>query len=770
MAQNTQQDSILHDKLYFPYNRILSSHDDTPRIVEGINTYITQGGKLSRRPATLELPIGTEFGRIDRLFLYETLNGRIYLLASIYDPIGAKWSMFYNRPSASTNWVQIGTLRSCDASAVPQEVSIARGLAYIRNVPTNPSSDPYGTAVFDGSGTPTLSIWGVPVPSTPAAIVGGVGLLSADITDIDTEIILTADFSPSIEDVPFTIVVDNEVMLVTANNLAGSLIVERGYAGTFAAYHSANTPVYGRIFGASDHYNQINSGWRYTYAYVSTTGQISNIAPPQTNPDLNPSFTGPFADSCPKITVYGHSDTTNIPYINIYRTTDGGGQFYFLEQISNTGSGAITYIDDSLASGATSSTYNDPIPDEVLNLEALGPTLTSNSPPPTVLAPDLVGVDAPIEGTPIAYFAGRHWYGLRNYLFYSGNEEITSGVPEECFPSGTLFENSFKFQHPLVNVKASTSALYVSTVHDTYVITGTTRDSFAVRPLYKNLGSPYNQPLSITTYGDKVVVLTNDYRIAILEGDSEPRIISDPLYTDLVDAINLGGEVEITYFGDLEKEWIVVAVHNQADTSKSRQFIYDVKLSKKAERDFWFTPWSIPSVVCFSGRIYEDSSQRRLCFFSYNNTAQTGALVRIDPTARTNTDAVVNNSGTVTQNGIDYYVMFHQHVVPAGNHVNLLRLPNLTVVVNQLTLERILYPGDTDPKVYYYTDDLWFDPKSTVEAFDPARRELSTGYKTLVYPIEESCFRFTFRIQANSSTRPFDLLGYVITFNPDNGA
>lgn len=768
MAVNTQQDSILYDKLYFPYNRVLSPHDDTARIVNGLNTYVTSGGKLSRRPANVEISNAQELGRIDRLYLYETLNGRIYLLASLYDSVGDKWTMFYNRLSVVSNWVQIGTLRSCDDSAAPQEVVIARGLAFIRNIPKNPGTDPYGTAIFDGSSTPVLRPWGAPPPSAPATISGAVAKLNADITAEATTFSLDANFSPA-PTTPFVILVDYEEMLVTANS-SGNLTVTRGYGGTTATAHRINTIALYRHFGSSEHLVDVQRGWGYAYAYVSTTGQISNISPPQTNPDLMPSETGPFKDAIPEVIITGIVDTDNFPNINIYRTTDGYGQFYFLEQITNPGATTVVYEDRSLASDPTGTTFQDPVPDSVLSTRALAPTLNSNSPPPTVITPGIVGITAPVRGTPIAYFAGRIWYGIDNYVFYSGNEEITQGVPEECFPTG-LFSNQFKFQHAVVNMRSTTSALYLTTVHDTFVITGSTKDEFTVRPLYKDLGSPADQPLSMTTFSDKVVILTHDYRIAILEGDREPKIISDPLYTDIRDSITtgIGGECEITYFSELDKEWLVVAIHHQDNTSLSRQFVYDFKLSRKTERDFWFTPWSIPSVSVFSGRLYEEYSTRYLCFFTYDPTNNWGVLVRSDSTATANTDTISQNLNSA-QVGINFYADFHQHTVPAGNHVNLLRLPNLTPVVNQLTFERLLYAGDNDPQIYYYLDDLWSDPINVDVLSDPARRNLSIGYKTHIATLNEACFRFSFRIQLNNSVRPFDLLGYAITWDPDAGA
>jgi hypothetical protein len=223
------------------------------------------------------------------------------------------------------------------------------------------------------------------------------------------------------------------------------------------------------------------------------------------------------------------------------------------------------------------------------------------------------------------------------------------------------------------------------------------------------------------------------------------------------------------YFGDLDKEWLVVAIHNQNNPTLSRQFIYDIKLSKKQEKDFWYTPWSIPSVCVFSGRIYEDSSQRKLCFFVFDSVNNYGILTALDTTAETDTDTISSNLQAV-QSGIDFYATFNQHIHPAGNHVNLLRVPNLTPVVNQITLERVLHNGDSDPEVFYYLDDIWENPISVEVLNDPARRNLPTGYKTHIVTLNEACFRFSFQIRINNSVKPFDLLGYTITWDPDAGA
>ena len=177
--------------------------------------------------------------------------------------------------------------------------------------------------------------------------------------------------------------------------------------------------------------------WQYTYCYKSITGQYSNTVAEEQNPDFNQSQTFAFADLCPKMTVEGHSDTTNIPSIVIFRTTNGGGTYYEVETISNTGAGSITYEDKHYASGASSTTYSDPYPDGKLDTTKVAPTLVSNSPPPTVNEPLVTGTDTPtLAFGKMAVFQNRHWLVVGNRLYASGGEETTLGNPDESFKIG----------------------------------------------------------------------------------------------------------------------------------------------------------------------------------------------------------------------------------------------------------------------------------------------------------------------------------------------
>lgn len=780
MAQNTQLDSQALQPLYFPYNRILAELDDTPHLVAGLNSSVTLGGKLTKRPGTLPILNGDEppvntMGlplRMDRCSIYETLESppKMYLIASFYDSGDGLWKAYYNRPASSTGWVLMTNTRSLAESTAPHEIAVSRGLAYIKALPASGASDKYGTAIFDGT-TIDVRFWGLPQPTVPAHINGEVTRFAAGVTDTDTAWTVVVDLGIT---VPFNVHIGTEEATVTAKAGVGDVdwTVTRAVNGTVASgYGQDQIILYFDGWDPSDHQVNVGTGWFYTYAWKSVTGQVSCRAPFETNYDLPPSDTGPFTDLIPEIVIQGHADTTNIPKINIYRSTDGGGTYYFLEEITNTGAGDIAYRDDSLGTGATSTDFEDPIPDVLLDTRDIAPSLVSNSPPPAVIAPEVTGIDAPEQYTPIASYAGRLWYGIGNILFYSAQEELNEGVPEESYPAG-IAGNFFRIQYPIINVAATTNALYLFTLQCTFVVTGNNRETFNVRPLYTNLGAPFGNPRAVTQYGNKVAFLSHDFRVMMIEGDSDPIDISSPLFTDIIDQFNLSPNMEcdIKYWGDLEKEWIVVAVHDKGKPSESRQWVFDIKLSQMHKTNFWYPPWSLHTTCLYSGRIAENQSQRRLGFWVMDDDFVNGFLVRMDPTGRTPTDQNVDELGDLETTGINFYFETHQHVVPSGNHVNQLRAPALSAPVQYIILNRTLIPGDRDPDIYYYINDFWSDPIAAAPAEDDARSPLPKGFKTLNIQVNEVCFYFAFRAQMVDSNQIIEFQNYAIVWDPDAGA
>jgi hypothetical protein len=767
MALNIHLDSYTVDRLDLPYNRILSELSSSPRIVDGLNMWTTVGGKLAKRPGTLEIANTASDMRIDRLWEVETLDTTpiVYLVASMYDSSNAKWVIKYFIPGTSTMWqTPTSPIRGIDGSSVPHELVVSRGLGFIRSVPTD-TSDKLGTAIFDGTGgSVTIKPWGGLGPTTAARLGGTnstISFLAADLTAAATTVDVRAGDGANFPATPFVAQIGFETVNVT-NVATDTLTMTRAYLGTTAEAHPVGEFVLYKDWSASDHLVTVRIGWQYTYAYKSITGHVTSRSPLETNPDNLPSITGPFIDLKPQIVVQGLADTTNWPTIVIFRSTDGGGQWFELEEITNTGAGSITYTDDSLVSAAGT---EDPLPDQELDQGTPAPTLTSNDPPPGVIAPDVVGTDNPVKGTPIVSYASRLWYAIGNILVYSGNEEINLGIPEESFPSGT-FGNFFRTQYPIQNLAATSDALYVFTLKKTYRITGTNKETFNMRPIFEEHGAPVGHPRAIVSFKESIAFLTHDFRIALITPGNDPITLSDPLFTDIIDEANLGAEYDIKYWGDLEKEWLVVMAHNTDNPTFSHQWIYDLKKAQMVKGDYWFPKWNIRAVASLSDRIAQDTAQRRLTFFVWGPTAGVGRLVRIDPTVRTPRD-VIHDGTTI---GITFYADTMLHMIPVGNHVNALRRPGYTPSVHSISLERSLFDGDEDPDFYYYLDDFWSDPQSVDIAVDPTRRDQSKSYKTLVYPISKVGLRVAFRVSKISSVELFELQSYTITWNTKAGA
>ncbi len=767
MSANTSWDSLEFEKIDFSYDLSQAELSTDPRFISGLNAWVTLGGKLCKRPGTTFVD-GTVTGayRIDRLWIYETTETppQVYLMASMYSPTFGTWSLWHTVATLGANWIQVSNIRNINQSTAPHTAAVSRGIFYAKGFPAA-GQDKIGTVLFDGTAEALASgaqtrYWGIEAPTVPAALVGAVTTSSTAIDASATLLNVTNTFSLP---VPFIITLDYEDMTVTSLGTGLNWTVIRGVNGTTAAAHAINTLVVWRNWRASSHQVTVNVSWAYTYAYKSLTGQVSNRAPLETNPDKLPSRTGPFKDLIPTFVIQGTLRPDLIPTIVIFRSSDGGGTYYELEEIPNTGPGNITYYDDSFESGTFGGTFNDPVPDNILDQATKAPTLTSNSVPPAVLAPQITGVNTPIGASPIAFYSGRLWYALGNVVFYSGDEEITLGIPEECWPSG-LAGNFFRFQYQVVNVAATTTALYIFTVQTIYQITGTNRETFNVNPIFENYGAPYGQPRAVTSYEDSLIFLSQDYRIIRIK-DNAAEVISDPLGTDVLDAVNDGAEIEIKFWSNLDKEWIMVAAWDQDDTDNSRQWVFDIKKSKIEAKPFWSVPWTIKGTAMASGRDSADTahSQRELLFAIYDTSLGQSTVCKLDASGETASDGPDGD-------GYEFDVVTNVFMVPSGDHVNKFRQGAITPNVYEIALDRILFDGDTDPKISYFLDDLWTTPITPDMFEEPARRRPSKGYETIIFGVNSVCQHIAIEINKISSKERFECENLILTFAPDEGA
>lgn len=772
MSFSTQWDSLQLTSLELPYDRITNELEERPyRLVAGENVYVTVGGKLAKRPGTLEISGSSNSNRIVRLWVLESLETPpvIYLLASVYVAATANYRMEYINLDGASTWTSLGSLRDVNASVYPHELAISRGKAYIKAFP-NAAGDKLGSVIFDpNNGTPVTRTWGVLPPTAPAAVVGNITRLSAAIDDVTTSINVVADTGFPVPN--FVIQVDFEQMEVTAGTPGTAWTVTRGVNDTTPEAHGADTPVLFRDWSSSDHAVDVFLFWRYAYCFKTSSEHYSSRSGLETNPDKLPSQTGPFIDLVPAMTLTGTADTTNVPNLVVFRTDDGGDSFYELETIANPGATTVTYLDDSLESGAGGGTFNDPVPDSVLTDGLRAPSEHGNNPPPTVTGSKVVGTDAVTRSTPIESYAGRLWFAIDNILFYSGQEEILLGIPEESWDYSSASGRFFRFPSQVTNLKSTNDALYIFTISGTtYQLTGTNNQTFNYRPLFDNIGAPYGQPAAITRFGSVIALLTHDYRVVLIDGD-QYKTISDPLFTDLIDKVNENARFELLYFGDLEKEWLVVAAHNDADPRLSRQWIYDLKLSRKLNLDFWSPPWTVLSTAMASSRMFQSQSQRRLVFFVWDPSQTGGRLVRMDPTGRTGSD-IDPLTGDTSAFTFDMKTGLMR--VPPGDHVNALRVPGAVPATYSIMIDRIQFTGqgqqpDRDPLAYYFWDDLWTEPIQTKPSERPARRKESIGYATMTWPVYDTGQRIAVQIRKPLSKDLMQLCNLAITFAPNSG-
>lgn len=775
MPFSSQLDCLTWPSLAFPYNTIQRELDETPRLVSGSqNTVVTLGGKLAKRagtngiPGTQSLPSGS---RIDRLWVYETLDNppHVYIVASVAVPQTSTalpllfetppvlWRLYYCNLSSNTFWALAPNLRNCNQSVLPHEGGVSRGLLFLKSFPGG-GGDVLGSVILDGTGgTVATKPWGGLGPTQPAAIVGSQTKLTAPALVTDITLFMDTTVLPV---APFNIQIDFETITVTTKNV-GNVIGLRGAQGTIAVAHASTSSVYYLPWAGSSHPIVVNSGWAYSYAYESITGNVSNRVDIQRNPDLMPSFTGPFLNLCPKITIQGTADPKNFPFIRIFRTTDGGGTFFQLDRIPNPGNIAFPYNDASLFSA---SGQNDPIPDAQLDGNIIAPTLTSNSPPPSVSSPGVIGISTVAQSSPCGYFQGRFWYAIGNILFYSGEEEITLGVPEECWPSGTL-GNFFRYQHPIVNVQATSNAFYVITIEDTHIITGNNRLTFNSNPVFQTIGAPYGHPRAITRYGESVAWLANDFRVVYAQG-ATLFSISDELGTDLSNAIAAGAEVDIVYWANLDKEYIVVLAVNP-NPSLTREWVFDIKKSTGSSdrSNFWYSPWNVPATCLASGRITDTSTLRSLIFANVQNSLP--FLATYDASGMAAVDSLP--SGNLLQR-YDCVIVSGLFGTPAGNHINALRKPDVVPKVEFIQIDRTSYFADRDPDIYWYKDDAWTTPLSLTNGELPDFRKQSRGYVTYKYNVSEICQHMAFRVSKIQSPDRFELQNIFVAFESTLGA
>lgn len=772
MAKDRRVDSQELCPIVIPYDTRPSPPDEQYRLFStDFNTYITAGGSIKKRPGIQKVSSNNLSGRtIRKLWLYSTLPSATtgvpyhYWIASTYDPTLAATTPFklYYCSASGGAWSSCGSLRNLDASVRIHELVVFKGKCYVKTFP-GASGDKLGTVILDGSsGSITSSIWGLLPPSVPARISGKVTKLSVAMDATGVGVITvdsTTGFSTSY---PLQIGAERISYTSNASGTTFGGTITRGTDGTTAEKHSNKTIVLQRDWAASDHLITVDTGFYYAYAYKSSTGQISSRSPLETNSDLNPSFTGPFRDLIPKITIQGHADTTNIPTIVIYRTKDAGGTFLKLEEITNTGAGDITYYDDSFGTGATSSTFNDAVPDQVLDGDnrRYGPSTVSNDPPPAVEDPQVTGTNTVSNLCfGMAVYAGRIWIANGKTLSYSSREELVAGINEESFKSGTA-GNFIPLGELIVGMESTSQGLYVLTTKRLIQITGITRDTFTdvqvagiggITPDFLYGGR------NITSAQEDIIFISSDNSVIYYQ-DNKFKVVSDPAIGYYQSQLGLTPG-DISYVRNSEYELIILSSNNfdsGVGDSRSDWFIYDIKKSKALNYDFWWSPWQTLSGCIVAVNDYIKGIYCSTVCSSPGNVFST--LTKVNNLSVSSSgsfyDSYVNTSGGANIASANYGAQFIFTTLraPVGNNLNRENKPARNVELEAVLVHYNTAQNYSTPQPSLYTDNTSTVVTSTANKPPRIQVDNNSGETLYYYAFNRNCYRAKIVFVSTSAT------------------
>ena len=307
-------------------------------------------------------------------------------------------------------------------------------------------------------------------------------------------------------------------------------------------------------------------GYQYVVCYGnSRTGHIGSPSPPSSLVKPTNQFM--------QITVQASTDP-QVNQIHIYRTTDSasglGGQSYF-------------EIPGSPVNNANQ-TVNDGAADTQLATTSIAPTPTFNDPVFNIPSP---GPGAPAGGfRGMAYYSGRIWGFTGNKVWFTGLEEITVGVPEECIPSG-IAGNYWSFDQPVQGLGVAGSGanqvLAIFTGGRIYVISGNTLDTF-VRTQVSNRRGTRNLT-TISTLGGMIAWFDSAEQMWASDGTNLNEV--SPMIRPDLASLN-PATCSTTFHTAGRFHWMVFS-------TGTNLYLYDV------DQDQWMPPWTFSAKYIYSG-------------------------------------------------------------------------------------------------------------------------------------------------------------------------
>lgn len=296
--------------------------------------------------------------------------------------------------------------------------------------------------------------------------------------------------------------------------------------------------------------NNVYTSWCYCYTYFDSADDH------ETSPSPISACSGVFTNKSVNLALTA-STNTRFDQIRVYRTPDGGAQ----------DPTEMQEITGSPFPNATA-TVNDSTLDVNLSIRVAPQFLRNDPPPPSI---------------PQATWAGRIYTFLDNNVYYSGFEEISNGVPEECFPSG-LAGNIYPYATTVKGMAALLDGVAVLSPERISKIEGDSLDTFRRYTLLEKRGT--RSRTTVTAMGGSVVWLDTSKTIWL----SDIGEIGIPIRPDTknIDPLNCWIAIHISGLF----HWVVVL-----DGVNGLLYVYDL------DRRLWQTPWNVgtTATALFSG-------------------------------------------------------------------------------------------------------------------------------------------------------------------------
>lgn len=339
--------------------------------------------------------------------------------------------------------------------------------------------------------------------------------------------------------------------------LTPAIVNDPSFGFAMAVNQPSNVRLFiGEPFAMTVHYTSPGSGIVLTATPNSITAQTGYIygqtftsmyAHESSMSALSPS-TGVFTNLDVRTNVLASSDS-QVTGINLYRTSDGGDADPEAMRLV----ASLPNVDAA---------YVDSTQDIFLGLQT-GPALYVNDPP------------QPLDG--FVWSNGRIWGRNGSKTWFTGNEEITNGVPEECM-SDAINGNFYAWPAQVGGMAVTSNGVDIGISEQFWQVSGDTLATFRKSKLLQGGGTLF--PPNIISTGDSVLWLdTAKQAFSSSEGEFGEPIRPDLAKLDLSQSF-------IVFHKSKLYNWIVIL-----DVLNRSLYVYDLDLSQ----------WNTPCV--FDGRV-----------------------------------------------------------------------------------------------------------------------------------------------------------------------